>query len=173
MKRDIATVEQLGELSSFDQIIDVRSPGEFAEDHIPGSINCPVLDNQQRIEIGTLYKQASPFEAKKLGAAYVSTNIARHLQAQFLDRPKNWRPLIVCWRGGQRSGAMTYVFRRVGWWRAGSAPDTPTARIRRLRIRRLGVRIPPGALCVETGRRRPLTVDSPNGGAAGPVTAGY
>ncbi|EXI88809.1 MAG: tRNA 2-selenouridine synthase [Candidatus Accumulibacter regalis] len=115
MKRDIATVEQLGELSSFDQIIDVRSPGEFAEDHIPGSINCPVLDNQQRIEIGTLYKQASPFEAKKLGAAYVSTNIARHLQAQFLDRPKNWRPLIVCWRGGQRSGAMTYVFRRVGW----------------------------------------------------------
>ncbi len=115
MKRDIATLEQLSELSSFDQIIDVRSPGEFAEDHIPGSINCPVLDNRQRIEIGTLYKQASPFEAKKLGAAYVSTNIARHLQALFLDRPKNWRPLIVCWRGGQRSGAMTHVFRRIGW----------------------------------------------------------
>ncbi|EXI78047.1 MAG: tRNA 2-selenouridine synthase [Candidatus Accumulibacter appositus] len=115
MKRDIATLEQLSDLFSFDQIIDVRSPGEFAEDHIPYSINCPVLDNQQRIEIGTLYKQASPFEAKKLGAAYVSTNIARHLQAQFLDRPKNWRPLIVCWRGGQRSGAMTHVFRRIGW----------------------------------------------------------
>jgi tRNA 2-selenouridine synthase len=115
MKRDIATLEQLSELSSFDQVIDVRSPGEFAEDHIPGSINCPVLDNQQRIEVGTLYKQASPFAAKKLGAAYVSTNIAKHLQTQFFDCPKSWRPLIVCWRGGQRSGAMTYVFRRVGW----------------------------------------------------------
>ena len=115
MKRDIATVERISELRSFDQVIDVRSPAEFADDHIPGSINCPVLDNQQRIEIGTLYKQVSPFEAKKLGAAYVSANIARHLQAQFLDRPRGWRPLILCWRGGQRSGAMTHVLRRVGW----------------------------------------------------------
>ncbi|WP_313950529.1 tRNA 2-selenouridine(34) synthase MnmH [Accumulibacter sp.] len=115
MKNDIATVERISELHSFDEIIDVRSPAEFAEDHIPGSINCPVLDNQQRIEIGTLYKQVSPFAAKKLGAAYVSENIARHLRAHFVERPRSWRPLIVCWRGGQRSGSMTYVFRRIGW----------------------------------------------------------
>jgi rhodanese-related sulfurtransferase len=67
-------------------IIDVRSPAEFAEDHIPGAINCPVLDNEQRIQVGTLYKQVSPFEAKKIGAALVSENIARHLRAQ-LSRP--------------------------------------------------------------------------------------
>lgn len=115
MKHDIATIERIGQLAAFDEIIDVRSPAEFAEDHIPGSINCPVLDDQQRIEIGTLYKQVSPFDAKKLGAAYVSESIARHLRARFLDRPKNWRPLIVCWRGGQRSGSMTYVLRRIGW----------------------------------------------------------
>ena len=115
MKHDIATVERLGDLASFDEIIDVRSPAEFAEDHIPGSINCPVLDNRQRIEIGTLYKQVSPFDAKKLGAAYVSENIAGHLRERFLDRPRAWRPLVVCWRGGQRSGAMTHVFRRIGW----------------------------------------------------------
>jgi tRNA 2-selenouridine synthase len=115
MKQGIASVRQLDELSGFDEIIDVRSPAEFAEDHIPGSINCPVLDNEQRIEVGTLYKQVSPFEAKKIGAAYVAENIGRHLRAQFLDRPKTWRPLIVCWRGGQRSGSMSFIFRRVGW----------------------------------------------------------
>ncbi|WP_300450695.1 tRNA 2-selenouridine(34) synthase MnmH [Accumulibacter sp.] len=115
MKHDIASVERLDELTSFDEIIDVRSPAEFADDHIPGSINCPVLDNQQRIEVGTLYKQVSPFEARKIGAAHVSENIARHLKANFFDRPKSWRPLIVCWRGGQRSGSLTYVLRRIGW----------------------------------------------------------
>jgi tRNA 2-selenouridine synthase len=105
----------VADLAQFDEIIDVRSPAEFAEDHIPGAINCPVLDNAQRIEVGTLYKQVSPFEAKKVGAALVSENIARHLRAHFLDRPKHWKPLIYCWRGGQRSGAMTTVFRAIGW----------------------------------------------------------
>lgn len=105
----------IADLAAFDEIIDVRSPAEFAEDHIPGAINCPVLDNAQRIEVGTLYKQVSPFEAKKIGAAMVSENIARHLRSRFLDRPKTWKPLIYCWRGGDRSGAMTTVFRAIGW----------------------------------------------------------
>lgn len=115
MRHGIVTVGQIADYQLFDEIIDVRTPAEFADDHIPGSINCPVLDNAQRIEVGTLYKQNSPFAAKKIGAAYVSENIAHHLRTSFQDRPKNWRPLIVCWRGGQRSGAMTYVFRRIGW----------------------------------------------------------
>ena len=115
MKHDIASIERLTDLASFDEIIDVRSPAEFAEDHIPGSVNCPVLDDQQRSEVGTLYKQVSAFAAKKIGAAYVAENIAGHLRARFLDRPKNWRPLVVCWRGGQRSAALTYILRRIGW----------------------------------------------------------
>ncbi|MDP2239257.1 MAG: tRNA 2-selenouridine(34) synthase MnmH [Burkholderiales bacterium] len=107
-----ATVAQLSE---FDEIIDVRSEDEFAEDHIPGAINCPVLDNVQRAQVGTLHKQTSAFEAKKVGAALVSINIARHLEERFHDRPRTWRPLIYCWRGGNRSGALAHVLHQIGW----------------------------------------------------------
>jgi tRNA 2-selenouridine synthase len=99
----------------FDSIIDTRSPAEFAEDHVPGAISCPVLDNEERARVGTIYKQNSPYEAKKLGAALVARNIARHLESAFADKPKNWKPLVYCWRGGQRSGAMAHVLRQVGW----------------------------------------------------------
>ena len=102
-------------LADFDEIIDVRSPAEFAEDHIPGAINAPVLDNLQRIHIGTLYKQVSPFAAKKEGAALIARNVATHLETLFIDQPKSWRPLIYCWRGGQRSGAMAHILAQVGW----------------------------------------------------------
>lgn len=107
----LATVAQLHE---FDEIVDVRSPSEYAEDHIPGAVNCPVLDDEERARVGTLYKQ-SPFEAKKLGAALVSRNIAHHLESAWRDKPKSWRPLVYCWRGGQRSGAMTHILRQIGF----------------------------------------------------------
>ena len=103
------------QLSTFDCVIDTRSPAEFALDHIPGAINCPVLDNDERILIGTLYKQESPFTAKKRGAALVAKNIARHLETHFMDMPREWRPLIYCWRGGERSGAFTHILQRIGW----------------------------------------------------------
>jgi len=108
----VVTVSQLSE---FDEIIDVRSEDEYAEDHIPGAINCPVLDNTQRAQVGALYKQVSSFDAKKLGAALVSANIARHLSERFRDRPRNWRPLVYCWRGGSRSGALAHVLHQIGW----------------------------------------------------------
>ncbi|MFZ6766243.1 tRNA 2-selenouridine(34) synthase MnmH [Undibacterium sp. Di26W] len=101
--------------AEFDTIIDVRSEAEFAEDHIAGAINCPVLDNQQRIVVGTMYKQTGSFEAKRLGAALVARNIAQHIETRFLDRPRDWKPLIYCWRGGNRSGAMAHIFARIGW----------------------------------------------------------
>jgi tRNA 2-selenouridine synthase len=105
----------LSQLGDFDEIIDVRTPAEFAEDHIPGAINCPVLSNEERVTVGTLYKQVSPFEARKVGAALIANNIAHHLQTRFRDYPKSWRPLIYCWRGGQRSGAMSIILAQVGW----------------------------------------------------------
>jgi len=105
----------LSQLGDFDEIIDVRTPAEFAEDHIPGAINCPVLSDEERITVGTLYKQVSPFEARKVGAALIAKNIAHHLQARFHAHPKSWRPLIYCWRGGQRSGAMSIILAQVGW----------------------------------------------------------
>jgi tRNA 2-selenouridine synthase len=102
-------------LEQFDAIIDVRTPAEFALDHIPGAINCPVLDDEQRIRVGTMYKQVNSFEAKKVGAALVAKNIARHLEENWLDKPRDWKPLIYCWRGGNRSGSMAHILAKVGW----------------------------------------------------------
>jgi tRNA 2-selenouridine synthase len=112
MRTDIATV---AELDQFDALLDVRSPAEFAEDHVPGAINVPVLDDAERARVGTLYKQVSPFLARKVGAALVARNIARHIDAAFVDQDRGWRPLVYCWRGGKRSGAMTIVLREIGW----------------------------------------------------------
>ena len=103
------------DLNRFDCIIDVRSPAEFAVDHIPGAINCPVLSNEERAQVGTIYKQESPFAAKKIGAALVAKNIASHLQGNFLDQERGWTPLVYCWRGGERSGAFTHILQRIGW----------------------------------------------------------
>lgn len=108
-------VANLAQLAEFDEIIDVRSPAEYDDDHIPGAISCPVLDNQERARVGTLYCQESPFAARRVGAALVAHNIARHIEQRFHDRPKSWKPLIYCWRGGQRSGAMAIVLGQVGW----------------------------------------------------------
>jgi len=99
----------------FDDIIDVRSPAEFAEDHLPGAINLPVLSDAERAEVGTIYKQDSPFRARKIGAALVAANAARHLQGPLADKPGNWRPLVYCWRGGQRSGSFASILSQIGW----------------------------------------------------------
>jgi tRNA 2-selenouridine synthase len=102
-------------LDDFDTIIDARSEAEFALDHLPGAINCPVLDDDERILVGTTYKQVGSFEAKKLGAPLVAANIARHIDTLFADKPKEWKPLVYCWRGGNRSGSMALVFAKIGW----------------------------------------------------------
>jgi tRNA 2-selenouridine synthase len=102
-------------LGEFDAIIDVRSESEFALDHIPGAINCPVLNDEERIRVGTMYVQVNSFEAKKVGAALVSRNIARHIEELWIGKPRDWKPLIYCWRGGNRSGAMAHVLARIGW----------------------------------------------------------
>jgi tRNA 2-selenouridine synthase len=107
-----ATVAQRRE---FDDVIDVRSPAEFAEDHVPGAINCPVLDDAERALIGTMYTQVSAFEARKVGAALVARNIAAHLEGQLAQKPKRWRPLVYCWRGGQRSEAFATWLKMIGW----------------------------------------------------------
>ena len=101
--------------SNFDAIIDARTPSEFAEDHVPGAISAPVLYDAERAEVGTLYKQVSPFEAKKIGGALVAKNVARHIENHWRDHPKSWRPLVYCWRGGKRSGAMAHILREIGW----------------------------------------------------------
>jgi tRNA 2-selenouridine synthase len=113
--KTIACDAALADLAQFDTIIDVRSEAEFAADHVPGAINCPVLTDAERARIGTVYKQVSPFDARRAGAALVAANIARHLRSCFPERPRAWSPLVYCWRGGERSGSMAHVMGRVGW----------------------------------------------------------
>jgi tRNA 2-selenouridine synthase len=74
-----------------------------------------VLDDDERARVGTIYKQVSSFEAKKIGAALVSRNIARHIESYFVTKPKGWRPLVYCWRGGKRSGSMAHILSEIGW----------------------------------------------------------
>ncbi len=108
----VATVAQIPEYS---EIIDARTPKEYAEDHIPGAINLPVLDDEERVRIGTLHKQVSAFEAKKAGAALVSRHIANHLERYFSSKHIGYKPLVYCWRGGNRSGSMAHVLQKVGF----------------------------------------------------------
>lgn len=111
--RPSASVD-MSRVGDFDEVVDVRSPAEFALDHLPGAVNCPVLDDEQRARVGTLYK-ASPFAARKLGAALVARNIAGHVETRFADHDVRWKPLVYCWRGGKRSGSMVHILREIGW----------------------------------------------------------
>ena len=114
MSYTIAIAEALAELDRFDAILDVRSPGEFAEDHLPGAENWPVLDDEERRIVGTLYKQ-DPLEARRLGATLVARNVARLLDERTGGRPKTWRPLVYCWRGGQRSLSLHWFLGQIGF----------------------------------------------------------
>lgn len=107
----LSSVAQIGA----DTIIDVRAPSEFAEDHIAGAINLPVLSDAERATVGTIYVQQSAFLARKAGAALVAANAARHLQGPLADKQGEWQPLVYCWRGGQRSGAFATILDQVGW----------------------------------------------------------
>lgn len=110
----LETISLPSDLSAHSEIIDVRSPSEFEIDHIPGAINLPVLDDQQRVTIGTLYKK-SPFEARKLGAALVSKNAAKHLEGHLSGKDFDYAPLLYCWRGGMRSRSLTHILSSIGW----------------------------------------------------------
>ena len=99
----------------FDTLIDVRSPAEFAEDHVPGAINLPALSNEQRAEVGTIYKQISAFDGRKIGAGMVIRNVADHIDGPLMDKDGAWRPLVYCWRGGQRSGVFSTLLSEIGW----------------------------------------------------------
>jgi len=132
----LPATEALARLDSFDTLIDARTEDEYALDHVPGAINWPTLDNAERITIGTMYKQVNAFEAKKRGAALSARNIAGHIEREVIDRPRTWKPLVYCWRGGNRSGALATILGAIGFnvtlieggykaWRAALVDDLP------------------------------------------------
>ena len=111
----LPAAEVLLRLHEFDTVIDARSEGEFQEDHLPNAVNWPTLNNEERRDIGTLYKQVNAFEAKKRGAAIAARNIAAHIEREVIDKPKDWRPVAYCWRGGQRSGSLSMILGQIGF----------------------------------------------------------
>lgn len=114
MPLSLASLAEISRLG-FDAVIDVRSPSEFAEDHIPGAVNLPVLDDGERARVGTIYVRQNRFLARRIGAALIARNVAGHLDTFLADKPPSWRPLVYCWRGGQRSGAFATIAGQVGW----------------------------------------------------------
>ena len=111
----ITAQDVLRRLDEFDTIIDARSEDEYLEDHLPGAVNWPTLDNAERHEIGTTYKQVNAFEAKKRGAAIAARNISAHIEREVIDKPKDWKPLTYCWRGGKRSGSLSLILSEIGF----------------------------------------------------------
>jgi len=111
----LSAEEAISRLHEFDAVIDARSEAEFQEDHLPGALNWPTLNNAERHAIGTLYKQVNPFEAKKRGAALAARNIAGHIERELLSTAKEWRPLTYCWRGGKRSGSLSLILDQIGF----------------------------------------------------------
>ena len=148
----ITAQEVMARYDGFDAVLDARSEGEYADDHLPGAHNWPSLNNEERIRVGTLYKQVSPFEAQKIGAALVAQNISRHILSHVLDKPKNWQPLVYCWRGGKRSNSLALILGQIGFkvhlieggykaFRSAVVTDTPR------QVERLHFRV----LCGPTG----------------------
>ena len=115
MLASISAADALARLGEFDTLIDARSESEFALDRLPDAVNWPSLTDAQRLLVGTEYVQVSPFLAKKRGAALVARNIAEHIEREVLDKPKEWRPLVYCWRGGSRSGSLATVLDQIGF----------------------------------------------------------
>jgi len=132
----LPAAEVIARLNEFDTLIDARSEAEYALDHLPGAVNWPTLNNDERCSIGTLYTQVNPFEAKKRGAAIAARNIAEHIEREVIAKPRDWKPLAYCWRGGQRSGALALILSQIGFrvtlleggykaFRAAVVQDTP------------------------------------------------
>ena len=132
----LSAAEVIAQLNEFDSVIDARSEDEYALDHLPGAVNWPTLNNDERCSIGTLYTQVNPFEAKKRGAAIAARNIAAHIEREVIAKPRDWKPLAYCWRGGQRSGALALILSQIGFrvtlleggykaFRAAVVQDTP------------------------------------------------
>jgi tRNA 2-selenouridine synthase len=105
----------VSDLSRFDTIVDARSPSEYAEDCVPGAVNWPSLDDEERANVGFEYTRISQFTAKKHGAAIVARNVATHIERHVADKPPDWTPLVYCWRGGKRSGALATVLDQIGF----------------------------------------------------------
>lgn len=108
------TVDEFESLSD-PLVVDVRSPSEYAEDHLPQAVNLPVLSDEERDRVGTIYHQESPFKARREGAKTICRNTPAIID-EIDDRVSDNQPVVLyCWRGGQRSQSIAIILDRIGY----------------------------------------------------------
>lgn len=95
-------------------IIDVRSQGEYEEDHIPGAINLPILSDEERAEVGTVYKNVSQEKAKALGLRYSGPKLEEYYEKVLEFRMNHKEVCFYCFRGGMRSHSIAKVMELLG-----------------------------------------------------------
>ena len=100
--------------SSTRVLLDVRSPGEYAQGHIPGAVSFPLFSDEERALVGTCYKQQGKEQALELGLELVGPKMAGFIR-QARQLAPDRRLAVHCWRGGQRSGSMAWLFRQAGF----------------------------------------------------------
>lgn len=115
MIRTIPIETFLESLDSYDLIIDARSPHEYGESHIPLSQNFYALNDEEHHQVGTTYKQVSPFEARVQGASFVCLNAARHIHDIYPAFTPNSKIAIYCARGGMRSSSLGTILSSIGY----------------------------------------------------------
>jgi tRNA 2-selenouridine synthase len=95
-------------------VLDVRSPGEYAQGHIPGALSFPLFSNEERKEVGTLYKQTGPEEALLKGLDFVGPKMSEFIRMAGKLSPER-KVAVHCWRGGMRSRSMAWLLETAGF----------------------------------------------------------
>ncbi|MEN8202811.1 MAG: tRNA 2-selenouridine(34) synthase MnmH [Bacteroidota bacterium] len=111
---DLVQIERFIELSSSIPLIDVRAPSEYIQGHIPGAINIPLFDDEERKEVGTTYKQVNKEAAMYLGLEYAGKKLVKLAKEGEKQAGRNKTLGVHCWRGGMRSKSMVWLFETLG-----------------------------------------------------------
>lgn len=114
MAEQLISLEEFWNLRNELPLIDARSEGEFAQSQIPGSINLPILTNEERVKVGTLYKEKGSLEATLKGFELVGPRF-HQIQKQALERFPERKAIVYCWRGGMRSQILSWLLSMVGF----------------------------------------------------------
>ncbi|MBN8686672.1 MAG: tRNA 2-selenouridine(34) synthase MnmH [Chitinophagales bacterium] len=115
-------IDEFLELAKTHLVLDVRSPGEYRHAHMPGALSLPLFTDEERKQVGTAYKQVSREKAIKIGLDYFGPKMRKMVEevealatASRIPTPDSRLILVYCWRGGMRSGAVSWLLDMYGF----------------------------------------------------------
>lgn len=114
MAERLISLEEFWKLREQLPLIDARSEGEFSQSQIPGSFSIPILTNEERVKVGTLYKEEGSIEATLKGFELVGPRF-HQIQKEALERFPEQKAIVYCWRGGMRSQILSWLLSMVGF----------------------------------------------------------